>query len=152
MLFAALQVLVAYVLVDLATGLYHWITDSGFNFRRQVEIFENHHATNTMEVFDWQPSVVGLPAMLLGLYLMSPLLTAAGAFGMLGQVPHFYAHRRSQYKLVHHLVSILQLLGLIISPSHHADHHEAPFDKNFCILSGWNNVWLNPLVRWVSRK
>jgi hypothetical protein len=146
MVSSALQVLAAYVLVDLLTGLYHWATDKGFNHAHQVRLFTLHHDTNTMEGFDWQPSVIGLPAMLLGLVLCSPFLLAAGAFGVLSQVPHYYAHRRSQSELVHHFVRILQLSGLMISPQHHAAHHDGRFDRNFCIFSGWNNWWLNRLV------
>lgn len=144
---AAIQVLGAYLLIDLFTGMYHLVTDGGFNFRGQVDVFEDHHQTNTMQVFDWQPSVIGLPAMLLGLWLCSPFLTAAGAFGVLGQVPHYYAHRRSRSELVHHVVRILQLTGLIISPEHHAAHHNGRFNRNFCILSGWNNWWLNRAIQ-----
>jgi sterol desaturase/sphingolipid hydroxylase (fatty acid hydroxylase superfamily) len=151
MLSAALQVLAAYILVDLLTGLYHLVTDNGLNFRRQVEIFAEHHVINTMEVFDWQPSVVGLPAMLLGLVLLNPFLVAAGAFGILGQVPHYYAHRRSRSDLVHHVVRILQLTGIIISPQHHRAHHDGKFNRNFCIVSGWNNYWLNPLIALFDR-
>jgi sterol desaturase/sphingolipid hydroxylase (fatty acid hydroxylase superfamily) len=84
--------------------------------------------------------------MLLGLALWSPFLTAAGAFGILGQVPHYYAHRRSNLPLVHHFVRVLQLTGVIISPEHHSAHHDGKFNRNFCILSGWNNLWMNPLI------
>ena len=146
MLSAALQVLAAYVLVDLLTGLYHFATDRGFNLAHQVRLFTLHHDTNSMDGFDWQPSVVGLPGMLIGLWLGSPFLIAGGALGILCQVPHYYAHRRSRSQLVHHVVSILQLTGLIISPQHHAAHHNGTFDRNFCIFSGWNNWWLNRLV------
>ena len=146
MISAALQVLAAYVLIDLLTGLYHWATDKGFNSAHVCALFQDHHATNTMDGFDSQPSVVSLPAMLLGLGLGSSFLIAAGAFGILSQIPHYYAHRRSRSELVHHMVRILQITGLIISPQHHAQHHDGRFERNFCILSGWNNCWLNLLV------
>jgi sterol desaturase/sphingolipid hydroxylase (fatty acid hydroxylase superfamily) len=143
---SVLQVLVAYLFVDLLTGLYHWATDKGLNHPHQVELFSLHHETNTMDGFDWQPSVIGLPTIAAGLLLGSSFLIAAGGFAILSQVPHYYAHRRSSAPLVHHFVCILQLTGLIISPRHHAEHHKT-FDRNFCILSGWNNWWLNQVVR-----
>lgn len=151
MFIAFLQVLAAYVLVDLLTGIYHWATDKGFNTPHVVRLFQDHHETNTMDGFDIQPSVAGVPALLLGLCLGSSFLIAAGAFGILSQVPHYYAHRRSDSELVHHVIRILQLTGLIISPQHHAQHHDGRFDRNFCIVSGWNNWWLNWLVA-VGRK
>lgn len=144
-LMAAVQVAAAYALVDLATGLYHWLTDRGLNHPHQVALFELHHATNTMDGFDWQPSVIGLPAMLAGLWLESSFWLAAGSFGVLAQVPHYYAHRRSRSRVVHAVVRVLQAAGLMISPQHHARHHQT-FDRNFCILAGWNDWWLNWLV------
>jgi hypothetical protein len=155
-IFAALlgslaQVLAAYVLVDFLSGLYHLATDRGWNLPGQVQMFQAHHETNTMSGFDWQPSLVGLPAMLAGIWLASPFLLASGALGILAQVPHYYAHRRSSSPAVHAIVRAMQRLGLIITPQHHAAHHRGAFDRNFCIVSGWNNFWLNPLLSWLDR-
>lgn len=146
MLLAALEVLLAYLFVDLATGLYHFVTDRGWNFAGQVKLFQNHHETNWMDGYDWQPMVIGLPAMVLGLWLGSSFLTAGGAFGILAQVPHYYAHRRSKSRIVHAIVRRLQRARIIIPPEEHAAHHNGTFDRNFCIFSGWNNFWLNWLV------
>lgn len=145
MIWALIQVVAAYLLVDLLTGLYHFATDKGWNFPSQVAMFQDHHETNTMAGFDWQPSLLGLPAMGFGLWLGSSFLTAAGAFGILSQVPHYYAHRRSESPRVHGLVRLLQRTGLILDPQHHAEHHR-DFDRNFCILSGWCNPLLNSLI------
>jgi hypothetical protein len=155
-IFAALlgslaQVLAAYVLVDFLSGLYHLATDRGWNTAGQVRMFQEHHETNTMSGFDWQPSIVGFPAMLAGLWFASPFLLASGALGILAQVPHYYAHRRSNSPAVHAIVRALQRLGLIITPQHHAAHHRGAFNRNFCIVSGWNNFWLNPLLSWLDR-
>lgn len=146
------QVLAAYVLVDLLSGLYHLATDRGWNTAGQVQMFQEHHETNTMSGFDWQPSLVGVPAMLAGLWLASPFLLAAGALGILAQVPHYYAHRRSRSPAVHAAIRTLQRLGLIITPQHHAAHHREPFDRNFCIVSGWNNFLMNPLLSYLDRR
>lgn len=141
MISAALQVLAAYLLTDLLTGLYHFATDKGFNFKSQVAMFQEHHETNTMQGFDWQPMIGGVPAMVLGLWMEWPFLLAMGSFGILAQVPHYYAHRKSP-----RVVRWLQRTGIIISPQHHAEHHRGAFDRNFCILSGWNNCWLNWVI------
>lgn len=142
------QVLLAYLLVDAFSGLYHWATDSGFNVRQQRESFADHHVTNTMqEPISWLQAAVGVPVGILGLLCDSAFLGALGVFTVLVQVPHYYAHRRSESPIVHHVVRALQLSGLIISPEKHAAHHNGVFDRNFCIVSGWNNVWLNPLTK-----
>jgi len=140
--FSALQVLAAYILADLMTGIYHFATDRGFNFAWIVELFQDHHRTNTMEGFDWQPMIPSFPGMLFGMYLESPFITALGAFGALSQIPHYYAHRKAN-----RVVKFMQRWGIILSPRHHAGHHGGKFDCNFCILSGWNNWWLNYVTR-----
>jgi hypothetical protein len=143
---AIAEVLAAYLIADLLTGIYHFATDRGWNFKGQVEMFQEHHDTNTMIGFDWQPMTAGLPAMVVGLWLESSFLLALGSFGILAQVPHYYAHRRSASPVVHAAVRFLQRTGLIISPQHHAEHHRGAFDRNFCILSGWMNPVMNFLI------
>lgn len=145
-IYCFIQIFLAYLLVDFLTGLYHFATDKGWNFQYHVKLFNLHHETNTMESIDWQPAVVAIPALLYGLYAQSPFWIAGGIFGCAAQVPHYYAHCRSKSQIVHHLVRVLQLSGLIISPSHHAEHHNGVFDRNFCIFSGWNNRWMNPVI------
>ncbi|MGH7856030.1 MAG: fatty acid desaturase CarF family protein, partial [Candidatus Binatia bacterium] len=34
-------------------------------------------------------------------------------------------------------VRFLQRLRLILSPGHHAAHHAAAFDRDYCITTGW---------------
>lgn len=145
MIHAFLQTLAAYLLVDFLTGAYHFVTDKGWNHPTQVAMFLDHHQTNTMIGYDWQPMLLGLPILALGLWLESSFLIAGGSFGILAQVPHYYAHRRSKSLRVHRIIRWLQDVGLIISPEQHAAHHTS-FDRNFCILSGWNNPWMNRVL------
>jgi hypothetical protein len=145
-LLSAGEVLAAYILIDALTGLYHLATDCGLNSKRVVDLFKDHHDTNTMEGFDEFPMRFGLPVMLAGLLLGSSFLLALGSFTVLAQVPHYYAHRRSRSPLVHRVVRLLQRGGLMISPQHHAAHHDGRFSRNFCIVSGWNNWWMNWLI------
>jgi hypothetical protein len=143
-----LQILLAYVVADALSGVYHLATDMGFNFRQQVDLFRDHHETNTMQDFDWQTFAGGMPIIAIGGWLHSPFLLALGCFVALTQVTHFYAHRKSESELVHHLVRTLQIAGLIVHPASHQRHHSGGFNQDFCLLSGWNNWWLN----WIARK
>ena len=143
---AFVQVLAAYVLVDAMTGVYHLATDRGWNTKEVCGLFQNHHETNTMDGFDSQPMWISVPFMVAGVYFLSPFLLAAGSFGVLSQIPHYYAHRRSDNRYVHRVVRWMQATGLILPPLEHAGHHDGRFEKNFCILSGWNNWWLNYLA------
>lgn len=140
------QIIAAYILADLLSGLYHFATDKGFNFGNQIEMFQEHHDTNTMNGFDWQTFAGGMPIVAIGGWFHSAFFLALGVFVALTQVTHYYAHVRSGSPLVHRVVRALQG-WLIVSPHSHASHHQPPHNRNFCLLSGWNNFWLNPIVR-----
>jgi palmitoyl-[glycerolipid] 3-(E)-desaturase len=145
MLNVLLQVFAAYVIIDLITGIYHILTDKGWNpIHSQVELFQRHHRDSSMDSIDWRPSVVAIPLLILSIYAGSPFLIALSTLGIFAQVPHYWAHRRNN----HILITWLQELRLIISREHHSDHHRDNFNKNFCVFSGWNNWWLN----WVVKK
>jgi hypothetical protein len=146
-LVAIAEILAAYILADLGSGLYHLATDKGLNFRGQVELFQDHHETNTMQDFDWQTFAAGMPIAVLGAWCHSAFFVALGCFAALSQVTHYYAHRRSSSAVVHRVVVTLQRCGLIVHPKSHQRHHTTPFNRDFCLLSGWNNWWLNAAMR-----
>jgi hypothetical protein len=141
-----LQILAAYILADLFSGLYHLATDKGFNTRDQIEMFQEHHDTNTMAGFDWQTFAVGMPFVGVGAWFHSVFTIALGCFIALTQVTHYYAHKNSRSKLAHHFIRILQITHVIVPPESHAAHHQPPHSRDFCLLSGWNNWWLNRAI------
>lgn len=138
-----IEVFAAWLLVDLLTGIYHFVTDRGWNFANQVAMFRDHHVNNRMIGFDWQPMLAGFPVMLAGVFAESSFLIALGAFAVLAQIPHYYAHLQNPPAIAR----LLQRIGLMISPEHHAAHHSGKFDRNFCIFTGWADYLLNPIVR-----
>ena len=146
-----LQILLAYIVADALSGLYHWATDSGLNIQSQIKMFREHHDTNTMQGFDWQTFAGGMPLVAIGGWMHWPFLVALGCFVALTQVTHYYAHRKSDSRLLHHIVRVLQLSGVIVPPERHAAHHEPPHDRDFCLLSGWNNWWMNRLLALARR-
>lgn len=148
----ALEIIAAYIVADALSGLYHCATDYGFNIRNQVEMFRDHHETNTMQDFDWQTFAVGMPVCVVGAWLHSPFLIAMGVFAALTQVSHYYAHRRSASPLVHRVVRMLQISRVIVHPVSHKRHHAGAFNRDFCLLSGWNNWWLNAVVWLFERR
>jgi len=145
---AFLEILAAYVVMDALVGIYHCFTDYGWNTPDMVRKFREHHEDPlNMVEFDWQPMPGGLLILCVGCWLWSPFIAAFGSFLMLAQVPHYYAHRRSRSPAVHRVLRFLQAYRVIASPENHHLHHDGKFNRNFCVLSGWNNFWLNPLVR-----
>jgi hypothetical protein len=136
------EFLAAYTLADLFTGVYHLITDRGWNVRSQVALFQGHHDDPAGLGLDLSPAVAGVPLMMLALIGWHPLFfVVLGMSTALGQVPHYWAHHRGN-----RLVRTLQWMHLILPPRHHARHHRGEFDRNFCVLSGWNNPWLNWVI------
>ena len=151
-----LAILTAYILVDAMSGLYHFATDKGFNIQSQIKMFQEHHNTNTMQGFDWQTFAVALPIVGVGAWFHSPFWIACGIFAALTQVTHYYAHVNSRSKLVHHIVRVLQLTHIIVPRESHQRHHAPPHARDFCLLSGWNNWWMNGLLNlldhfWIVR-
>jgi hypothetical protein len=145
-------IIAAYILVDAISGFYHLATDKGFNFADQIEMFQNHHHTNTMQGFDWQTFAAGMPVAVVGAWFHSPFFVALGIFGALTQVSHYYAHVRSRNRLIDVVVRFAQRARLIVRPAAHARHHKPPFARDFCLLSGWNNLWLNGVIWLFERR
>lgn len=143
----AIQILAAYILADLLSGLYHFATDKGFNTQNQIEMFQEHHETNTMKGFDWQTFAAGMPLVAIGGWFHSVFAIALGIFIALTQVTHYYAHVRSRSDLVHHVVRTLQICRVIVPPEQHKRHHSEPFDRDFCLLSGWCNWPMNRVLQ-----
>jgi hypothetical protein len=138
------KVLAAYVVVDAGSGVYHCITDRGWNIREQVASFQEHHRTNMRMSVDWRACYFGIPLALAGLLLLRPFPMFLGIFLCLVEVSHYYSHLPRNR--VPALARWLQNTGIIMSYDHHQGHHQGEFDRNFCVLSGWNNWWLNKLL------
>lgn len=151
-MWVAIQILLAYLLADLLSGLYHLATDKGFNVQNQIEMFQEHHDTNTMSGFDWQTFAAGFPFAIFGAWFHSAFFVALGCFIALTQVTHYYAHVRSKNEWVRAIVRGLQRAGFIVHPKAHQRHHRAPFNRDFCLLSGWCNPLLNAVLWMFERR
>ena len=51
-------------------------------------------------------------------------------------------HKWSHEDEVGPIVDFLQRTGIILGREHHSKHHSAPYDRNYCITTGW----LNPVL------
>ena len=146
-----------WLLADLGTGFYHWGVDNYGSpdtplVGQQIAAFQGHHtrpwiilhrefSNNTYQIC--RPA---LPLLLAyaglsraaGLPGEADLLAASFAtFVVLSQTLHGWSHgKKSELPPA---VLKLQDLGLFISRKAHAEHHMAPFEGNYCIVSGfWN--------------
>jgi len=62
------------------------------------------------------------------------------------QFGHYYAHNRHLCVGWLKPLSWLQDAHILLPPSHHWNHHKAPYSKNFGIVSGLSNFFLNPVL------
>jgi len=151
-------VVLAWVLSDLGSGVYHWGVDnygSGKTpvFGGQIAAFQGHHqrpwtiterefCNNVHKVFG--PARV--PAAVLFLAsLLHPGDIMVASLSMflflvcMSQQFHAWSHmKKSELPAI---VDAMQESGLLISRRDHGAHHKAPFDGNYCIVSGlWNPI------------
>jgi hypothetical protein len=140
-------VLFAYIAADALSALYHLFTDRGWNISSQRSFFENHHRRPWTMTFDLQPLAVGLPIATFGYLFESWFLLLLGMFLSVAQLPHYWAHFPAPWP-----VRVLQLARIILPPAKHASHHQGDFDRDFCVLSGWNNFWINWFASFVPQR
>ncbi|KAG8386140.1 hypothetical protein BUALT_Bualt03G0118000 [Buddleja alternifolia] len=146
---------IGYVLADLGSGVYHWGIDNYGGaetplFGAQIEAFQGHHKwpwtitrrqfANNLHALGRVMAFTVLPVDLL---CDDPtLLGFVGVFSgciMFSQQFHAWAHTtKSRLPPV---VVALQDAGVLVSRSQHGAHHRAPYNNNYCIVSGlWNEI------------
>jgi ubiquitin-conjugating enzyme E2 variant len=152
----------AHPAADLVSGLVHWAADrilpigAPYLGPAFVRPFREHHADprgitrhdfietngNTCialapalaGVWWWATGRPGTPATV----LVEALAVGLAFWLCVTNQIHKWAHLERPPAAVR----LLQRCRLILEPRHHAAHHRPPFDRRFCITSGW----LNPVV------
>jgi hypothetical protein len=137
----ALQVIAAFFLADLASAVFHLVTDRGCGLPIMVRWFLKHHDAPETMTFDLMPAIVGLPIFVAGLFTLPWLLCSFGLFLSFAQIPHYYVHHPAPA-----IVRFLQRSRVFLRPAAHLSHHRS-FDRDFAVLNGMSN----PLVNWLAR-
>ena len=147
---AALLTVVSWVLADFGSGVLHWSVDNYGNGRTPVmggiiAAFQGHHSAPwTIAERGFCNNVYKLcaPFGILPMTLISLVAPPAVTFFMttfcifeiMSQEFHKWSHQlKSETGPV---VNWLQDAGLTIARAPHAQHHLAPFEGNYCIISG----------------
>ncbi|XP_052164063.1 fatty acid desaturase 4, chloroplastic-like [Oryza glaberrima] len=149
--------LAAYSLADLATGVYHWLVDNYGDadtpvLGPQIAAFQGHHRhPSTITRREPCNNLHALArAVALALPPAGAALAAAGAPAsahafaavfaacvVLSQQFHAWAHGNP--RRLPPGVGAMQRAGVLVSRAQHGAHHRAPYDNNYCIVSGmWN--------------
>lgn len=154
---ATLLFLSSYVLADFGSGVLHWSVDNYGNGRTPImggiiAAFQGHHSapwTITERGFANNVYKLCIP---FGIVPMSVISWISGPFTtffmtvfcvmeILSQEFHKWSHMTKSE--CPSWVNTLQKLGLTISRKPHAQHHLAPFEGNYCIISGICNKALD---------
>lgn len=158
---------VSYYLADLLTGLIHWVCDSFGSAATPlwgpllVGPFRRHHAdplqitritllenlgssaiAGTAALWGAHPPLPdkAAPPSMLAAYLWQVWLGLV-LFAVLSNLFHRWAHIPKRLRPA--WIDRLQRLGLILDAREHRLHHQRPYRRNYCILSGWANGLTN---------
>lgn len=154
-----LAALVGILVADFLSGFVHWAfdtwgsVDTPFFGRLAIRTFRHHHvdekAITRHDFVETNGHNFGLalPFGVSGLlYIDPPTASLFDVFVGLSAVSTvFFVSLTSQiHKWAHaerapFVVQLLQRARLILSPEHHAGHHAAPYNRNYCITVGWLN-------------
>ena len=157
-LLVALALLAGFIGADFVSGLVHWFADTWGDSDLPIvgptiiRGFREHHADP--EAILRHDFIETNGASCAGTLL---LLAAAAAVPLEGDPRHIVIAASLSlstalfatnqiHKWAHSArppapVAWLQRRGWLLRPTHHALHHSRPFDRNYCITTGW----LNPL-------
>ncbi|CAE6003372.1 unnamed protein product [Arabidopsis arenosa] len=144
-----------YFLADLGSGVYHWATDNYGDestplVGTHIEDSQDHHKwpwtitrrqfANNLHFMARGTTLIVLPLDLAFDDHVFHGFVSMFAFSVLFcQLFHAWAHG-TKSKLPP-LVVRLQDIGLLVSRIHHVNHHQAPYNNNYCVVSGvWNKV------------
>ena len=141
---------------DFLSGLIHWSADTWGRDdlplvgQRLLVPFRVHHVnpddflrrsfidTNGDVALVTIPIVVALLAVPLSGAWGPPLAVfgfACCAVGIMTNQMHQWAHMPAPPRLI----GMLQSRGVLLSRGEHAGHHEHPYDRHYCITTGWCN-------------
>jgi len=157
-----LALVVGLLLADLTSGLVHWWADrmarEDFPLLGPLFVlpFREHHEDPTgicrHDFFETNGNTCMVVLPFLGAACLSTLAAPVGR-GALFASATFVAlvvwscltnqiHKWAHLPRVPAAVHRLQQVRLLLSPRHHAEHHEPPFARRYCITTGW----LDPLL------
>lgn len=154
-------IVIGYLLADLTSGIVHFIGDT-FGSENTPIIgkafifpFREHHVDQTaitrhnFLVTNGHNCLVSLPVMV-GMHFLLipfPFLFLTGVSLVLSVFMTNQFHKWAHQKNPPSMIKFLQDKRLILNPAHHAIHHTAPYNRYYCITTGW----LNPIWERVQR-
>lgn len=142
------ELLVAWLLADFLSGVWHWIEDR--YFEESWPIIGKYIAKpNTLH--HAQPA-----AFLQNGYWTrnwTTILPAAIAFALYPSWVFVFVSQANEIHAWAHqkcspFIRMLQEVGVLQSPRHHGEHHRSPFEIRYCVMSDWLNPFLDAIEFW----
>lgn len=154
---AVLLTVSSWILADFGSGVLHWSVDNYGNGRTPImggiiAAFQGHHSApwtigqrgfcnNVYKLcIPFGPIPLGILSLFLNPFATF-FLTIFCVFEILSQEFHKWSHQLKSE--VPHWVNGLQRMGITIARQPHAQHHLAPYEGNYCIISGLCNPVLD---------
>ncbi|CAB9503477.1 acid desaturase 4-like [Seminavis robusta] len=167
---ASVQTLVllvaSWLLADLGSGVLHWSVDNYGNGKTPImggiiAAFQGHHSapwTITERGFCNNVYKLCIPFGVVPMtvinFLAGPAVTLFFTFFCVAEIMSQEFHKWSHMTKGQcpAWVNTLQSVGLTVGRKPHAQHHLAPYDGNYCIISGiWNNALdESGIFRWME--
>lgn len=145
----------AWLMADFVTAVIHWWEDRYGNpdwpVLGPLVVRPNirHHVDQRAFLAGnyWQrnwTTIVPSAVVAAGMYLAGqPWWALVAVFASQANEIHGWAHQKCN-----RLIRGLQLLCLLSSPEDHAEHHEQPFNTDFCVMTGILNSGLELVAFW----
>jgi len=157
----------AMVLADLFSGLVHWAADTWGSFytplvgKTFIRSFREHHVDpyrithhDVIET-NGDNCMLTIPALMLVSFaelrkdngsdlFIAAFLTLLCIWVSLTNQIHKWAHTRKP----HAFIGFLQTIKFVLSRKDHQIHHHTPFDRYYCITTGWLNPLLGSISFW----
>jgi hypothetical protein len=167
--------ILGYLLADFMSGLVHFLGDNFGTVRTPIFgptfifPFREHHVdpeditrhgfieTNGHNCLVSLPVMMAMHHTLLSVAVQSTAVSiafATGFFLILGVFATNQFHKWAHSQHPPAVIAFLQKYRLILSPKHHKVHHTSPFERYYCITTGWLNLLLDktnffPATKWL---
>lgn len=156
-----MKLLLGWLIADLCGGLLHWIEDRVLRDddtwlgRHVVAPNRRHHVDPvafTRDGFLSRNGTTWAAVGIIGLFWLvafgpSTILLGALLGGAVTSMVHYLTHVPPP---LGHPLRVLQEIGIIQSVAQHAQHHRAPGDRRYCVLTDWLNPLLDGIGLWTA--